>query len=150
MSLLIAILLLPGCQKEEIPEWCVDRADDADCDGTPDAWDRCAESPLGDPTDRMGCSEGQAARCAVSPVEPEDNEKLDTPTTFRWAGDCDVYLLQFSDDPAFPAGLTRTAVKTAGKEVTAEGTEAYWRVVGGLYGASAGAQTPPREIKKWR
>jgi hypothetical protein len=149
MSLLIALLLLPAC-KEELPEWCLSRADDADCDGSPDAWDRCPESPFGDSTDRLGCTEGQAARCSISPVEPDNKAKLDSPATFRWAGDCDVYLLQFSDDPAFPPGGTRTALKTTGKEVSADGTEAYWRVVGGLTGSSSGAQTPPREIKKWR
>jgi len=86
----------------------------------------------------------------VRPIEPEDGARLKAPARFRWTGDCDVWLLQFSDDPDFPAGATRTVVRTEASEVTAEGTEKYWRVVGGREGSSAGASTPPREVKRWR
>jgi len=140
---------LMGCG-DSLPEYCEARADDPDCDGVPDAWDQCPNSPIGDPTDRLGCSEGQAARCSVRPVEPDDNARLEAPARFRWTGDCDVWLLQFSDDPEFPAGATRTALHTEASEVTASGTEEYWRVVGGRDGSSAGATTPPRKVKKWR
>jgi hypothetical protein len=76
--------------------------------------------------------------------------RLEAPARFRWSGDCEVYLLQFSDDPEFPAGATRTAVRTDVQEVTASGTESYWRVVGGMSGSSSGAHTPVREVKRWR
>ncbi len=145
---LIPILLL-ACSPDP-PEYCVDRADDADCDGVPDAWDQCNNTAWGDPADRVGCSEGQAAGCSVRLVEPDDGARLEAPARFRWSGDCEVYLLQFSDDPEFPAGATRTAVRTDVQEVTASGTESYWRVVGGMSGSSSGAHTPVREVKRWR
>lgn len=149
MFILLSILLT-GCADNSLPEYCEGRSDDPDCDGVPDEWDQCPNSAIGDPTDRLGCSEGQAARCSVQLIEPEDNKRLDSPARFRWSGDCDVYLLQFSDDPDFPAGATRTALRTAASEVVVEGTEQYWRVVGGRDGSSAGATTPVREVKRWR
>ena len=69
---------------------------------------------------------------------------------FRWSGSCEVWLLQFSEDPSFPAGATRTVVRTTDKQVEAEGSEGYWRVVGGNHGVSAGATSPPRQIGRWR
>ena len=146
---LFSLITLLGCQ-EEVPEFCLERADDIDCDGVPDDQDRCPASPMGDPTDRSGCTEGQAAGCSVTAVEPADNERLESPARFRWAGDCDVYLLQFSDDPSFPVAATRTGVRTTAIEVVAPGSEQYWRVVGGLQGSSAGALTPPREVRRWK
>jgi len=142
-------LFLTGCG-DSIPEYCEARADDPDCDGVPDAWDQCPNTLIGDATNRLGCSEGQAARCSVRPVEPEDRARLKAPARFRWTGDCDVWMLQLSDDPDFPAGATRTAIRTSASEVLITGEEKYWRVVGGREGSSAAASTPPREVKKWR
>ena len=84
----------------------------------------------------------------MTAIEP-DAYIVENPGRFRWAGDCDVYLLQFSDDPEFPPGATRTAMRTTAMEVVTEGSESFWRVVGGLYGGSSAAQTPPRAVK-WR
>ncbi len=151
VRLLLPILLIcgeAGCGNRQ-PDWCRDRADDADCDGVPDSSDRCVETPDGASTDRVGCSQNQAAGCAVEAIEPKTREKLEGDARFRWSGDCDVYLLQLSDDPAFPAGATRTALRTEASEVSASGDETWWRVVGGLDGASAGYSTPAREIR-WR
>lgn len=144
MLLLVALL---ACRPSAEPAWCVDRADDADCDGVPDATDQC---PATDPevlTDRLGCSERQTAGCIVTPVSPADGERPGEPARFRWSGDCHRYLLQFSDDPAFPAAGTRTAVRTEAQEVVATGEERYWRVVGGMDGRSTGFATDPREIR---
>jgi hypothetical protein len=139
---LLSILLLSACHGE--PAWCRDRADDADCDGVPDAQDRCAETEAASLTDRVGCSENQAAGCTVALASPEDGAS--EVTAFRWTGTCDVYLLQFSDDPAFPPGSTRTAARSTALAVSASGTEKYWRVQGGRTGSSSGYSTAPREL----
>lgn len=143
-------ILLAACGGETTPEYCLDRADDPDCDGVPEVWDRCPGTAVGDPADRLGCSEGQVAGCSVRLVEPDDGARLTAPARFRWSGDCDVWLLQFSDDPDFPAGATRTAVRTDASQADASGDEKYWRVVGGVDGVSAGAYSPHREVKRWR
>lgn len=145
MRFLALLAALVGCS--QIPPYCKDRADDVDCDGIPDANDRCADSPLESPTDRLGCTENQAAGCSVSLVRPDDRENVKGEVAFRWTGDCDTYLLQFAEDPAFPAAATRTAIRTEAREVMATGSERYWRVVGGRTGSSAGFSTPARRIK---
>ena len=159
--MLLALLIACG-QKQ--PEWCTERNEtaaqaendgvagysyDTDCDGVPDALDRCEDSPLGDPTDRLGCTSGQASSCWVLSETPEDGEKSSEALAFTWSGDCDVYQLQFSDDPEFHPARTRVEARTSGREVHAKADETYWRVVGGLDGESSEATSPPRSIK-WR
>ena len=145
-SLVLLFCILAAC-RDAPPAYCRDRQDDADCDGVPDAQDRCAESPYDTFTDRLGCTENQAAGCAVSAIRPGDGDRADAEQFFRWSGDCDVYLLQMADDPDFPSGVTRTVVRTEGREVAATGTERYWRIVGAMNGGSAGYSTPARKIK---
>lgn len=139
----MTLLLLLACTPE-VPDWCRGREGDADCDGVTEAYDLCPETEIGAFTDRVGCSERQTAGCAVVPVSPADDAKA--PTSFRWSGDCDAYLLQFSDDPSFPPGATRTAVNTPDQAAVATGTERWWRVVGGRRGGSTGYATDPRRV----
>ncbi len=146
--LALLVLLLSGCASD-VPDWCAGRADDGDCDGVPDIADQCPASPVGELTNRQGCTEAEAAGCSVRLLSPDDRERAHGATLFRWEGDCDVYLLQFAEDPAFPAGATRTALRTTATEAAVEASEPYWRVVGGLHGVSTGAATPPREVR-WR
>jgi len=126
------------------PEWCEGRQGDPDCDGVVEASDLCPDTEIGVLTDRVGCSERQTAGCAVVLASPAD--KTRAPEVFRWTGDCDAYLLQFSNDPTFPPGATRTAVNTPDQAVSATGTERWWRVVGGVRGGSTGFATDPREV----
>ncbi len=126
---------------------CASRADDADCDGVPDANDLCAGSRGGDPTDGAGCTETQAAGCAVEAVSPTDGAVVDGQTLFQWSGNCDVYLLQFADDERFPPAATRTATRTQGTEAAESASERFWRVVGAKSGSSAGSYTVPRELE---
>ena len=151
MPILFAMLTVIGCNgQNQTPDWCADRADDSDCDGVPTDWDQCPETVNGAPTDRLGCSEAQAAGCGVSLVEPDNKARLTAPARFRWSGDCDVWLLQMSNDPTFPAGATQTVVRTTDSEVLAEGSLDYWRVVGGKTGVSSGVESEVREVKRWR
>ncbi|MCB9792483.1 MAG: hypothetical protein H6741_07110 [Alphaproteobacteria bacterium] len=145
MRILLPLLLLSACSGDP----CASREDDRDCDGVPDALDRCESTPQGALSDRQGCSEAQAAGCAVLLQGPDDGARVKGEATVRWSGDCEVYLVQLSDDEAFPAGATRTAARTTAFEARVRGEERYWRVVGGLEGRSAGAATPPRRIR-WR
>ncbi len=159
------LALLTACGQKQ-PDYCVERnrladlADeqgvtgyphDADCDGTPDYLepDHCLRSPVGDPTDRLGCTSGQASGCWLLPEAPAEDLKAEGEVAFRWSGDCDVYLVQFSDDLEFHPARTRTAVRTEGREVHLEASEAYWRLVGGLEGESAETASAPRSIR-WR
>ncbi len=143
-------MLLAACGGEVSPEYCQGRADDPDCDGVPEDWDRCPETALGEATDRLGCSERQVAGCSVALLEPDDGARLSAPARFRWNGDCDIWLLQFSDDPSFPAGATRTAARTEAHQVDASGSETYWRVLGGMSGTSSGVASESRAIIRWR
>ncbi len=145
MTLLLLALGL-GCSGDTAA-WCADRGDDADCDGVPDAADRCPNSAADQPTDRLGCDASQAAGCSVRALSPADGAELTGEALFRWETDCDVALLQFSDDPDFPAGATTTAARTAATEVAVTPAGSYWRVQAGLSGSSAGAITPPRSLK---
>ena len=144
-ALVLATLLLAACANGGQPKYCEGRADDPDCDGVPDALDRCAGTAFAVRTDPLGCAENQSANCSVALVTPEPGARAEG--AFRWTGDCDVYLLQFSDDEAFPAARTRTGARTIGLAVSATGTEKYWRVLGGQSGNSAGYATPPRDLK---
>ncbi|MCB9793754.1 MAG: hypothetical protein H6741_13630 [Alphaproteobacteria bacterium] len=144
-ALLPLLTLLAACSGDP----CKDREDDLDCDGVPDALDRCAETPEGVRSDRLGCSETQAAGCAVLLAGPEDGARVEGPVSLRWSGSCEVYLVQLSDDPSFPAGATRTAARTEASEALVSGEERYWRVVGGLRGRSSGAESEARRIR-WR
>jgi hypothetical protein len=121
-------------------------ADDGDCDGVPDVADRCARSS-DEPTDAAGCTDDQMAGCAVELDAPAHHANVRGATTFAWRGTCDVYLLQFSHDAAFPAGATRTEARTAEPAFTTVSAERYWRVVGGRAGRSRGFTTEPREIR---
>lgn len=145
MSLWLLALSL-ACSGGDL-DWCADRSDDADCDGVPDASDLCPSSATNQPTDRLGCSPTQAAGCSVRALAPADGDAGEGQVLFRWESDCDVALLQFSDDPDFPAGATTTAVRTEATEVAAEPQGAYWRVQAGLAGSSTGAVTPPRSLQ---
>lgn len=146
-TLLFALAVgLTGCAKDGPPAYCEGRADDPDCDGVPTELDRCAETAFDARTNALGCSEAQSANCSVVLVSPEPGG--DATGAFRWNGDCDVYLLQFNDDPTFPTATTRTAARATGLAVSAAGTEKYWRVQGGQQGNSAGYATEPR-IVKW-
>lgn len=144
MSLLL--LLLTACSHGVD---CADRADDIDCDGVPDDADRCADTPADTFADRQGCSENQAAGCVVLPESPEDGARFSGPATFTWSDTCDVVLIQLSDDASFPPASTRTAVRSRDERAELEGSERYWRLVGGLEGRSAGYATEPRRIR-WR
>ena len=129
-------------------------AGDEDCDGVPDEADRCAESnedqTKAEPTDAAGCTDDQMARCTVAlDAPPPGGMAAGGATSFAWQGTCDVYLLQFSDDATFPAGRTRTEIRTAERTWVATSTERWWRVVGGRTGSSRGFTTEPREIR-WR
>lgn len=139
--------MLLACRPETAPEYCLERADDADCDGVPDGIDHCPATELEALTDRAGCSERQAAGCMVTPAFPADRAKWSEDLHFRWSGDCDVYLLQLSDDPDFPPGATRTALRTTAQEARVTGTERYWRVVGADDGHSVGWTTDVRELR---
>lgn len=143
------LLFFVGCGSAG-SDWCEERTDDGDCDGVPDDWDQCSETPADALTDSRGCSATQTAGCTVQALSPEEGAVLESPARFRWSGSCEVWLLQFSEDPSFPAGATRTVVRTTDKQVEAEGSEGYWRVVGGNHGVSAGATSPPRQIGRWR
>lgn len=147
MTLTLTILALVVACREGPSSVCADRVDDADCDGVPDPGDRCPRTGSGELTDRLGCSETEAAGCTVRLVSPGAGERVSAPTQFRWEGTCEVYLLQLSDDPAFPPAGTRTALRTEGLAAVADGTERYWRVVGGLRGSSAGAASPGWEVR---
>jgi hypothetical protein len=129
------------------PNWCADRDDDADCDGVPDAMDQCANSAADQPTDRSGCTATQAEGCGVRALAPLDGEKRLDDMVFRWETDCDVTLLQFSDDPDFPAGATTTIAKTTATEIAAQPAGEWWRLQSGLNGSSGGAVTPPRSLQ---
>jgi len=129
------------------PDWCASRTDDADCDGVPDASDRCPNSASEQPTDRLGCSPSQAAGCSVRALAPDDGQARDETVLFRWETDCDVTLLQFSDDPDFPAGATTTAVRTQATEVAVAPSGTWWRLQAGLTGSSTGAITPARSVE---
>lgn len=129
------------------PDFCAGRSDDADCDGVPDGADRCPNSATSQDTDRLGCTPSQAAGCSVRALAPEDGAAHQDTVLFRWETDCDVTLLQFSDDPEFPAGTTTTAVRTDATEVAAAPAGTWWRLEAGLLGASAGAVTPARSLK---
>ncbi len=126
---------------------CAQRADDADCDGVPDAADRCPNTAADQLTDRLGCSGTQAAGCSARLVAPEDGARPEGAALFRWESDCDISLLQFSDDPSFPAGATTTAARTHGIEAVVEAAGAYWRVQAGLHGSTAPAPPPHPEQK---
>lgn len=128
------------------PKPCADRLDDADCDGVPDAVDACASTARDALTDRRGCSGDQVAGCSVTLRSPEDGAR--DATHARWVGDCDVYHLQTSDDPAFPVAATSTVYRGPAQELALpDGMATYWRVVGGLEGRAQGATTPARELK---
>ena len=124
---------------------------DEDCDGVPDEADRCAGSnedeAIAEPTDAAGCTDDQMARCTVALDAPRPNARVRGSTTFEWHGTCDVYLLQFSDDETFPAGHTRTAIRTTEETWVGARTERWWRVVGGRTGGSRGFTTEPWEIR---
>lgn len=122
------------------------RGDDVDCDGVPDLADHCPDSDPKALHDAAGCTEAQAAGCTVELLAPADRASVVGQTRFAWNGTCEEYLLQFSNDPAFPAGASRTAARTEGTEVIAGGRERYWRVVGGLHGSSNGFAAGPRAI----
>ncbi len=139
--------LWAGCSTD--PANCRGRADDADCDGVPDAVDRCPDTPVGVTKDRDGCSDAQAVGCTVQATFPGDGATVAGSPLFAWTGTCDVYLLQFSDDVTFPAGGTRTALRTTSTDVVSDGTERFWRVVGGLSGSSRQASSAPRGLS-WR
>lgn len=145
MVLTLLLLASGGCGGRDV---CAERADDGDCDGVPDGWDRCLQSPEG-LVDREGCAPEEAAGCAVLLREPADGARVQAPARLQWTGTCEVYLVQLSDDPGFPAAATRTAARTGGLEAEVAGTERYWRVQGGLRGRSAGASTPGRRLR-WR
>lgn len=141
------LLLTTGCSEDTPPDWCIDRPGDADCDGTPDTEDQCDATPYNSLVDRRGCSENQAAGCNVTLSSPEDGERIKDDSIFRWQGNCEVYLLQFSDDPSFPLTATHTVARTNAKEVQAQAQGEWWRVVGGLKGSSAGKSTEARRIR---
>lgn len=122
------------------------RGDDADCDGVPDLADHCPGSDPNALHDPAGCTEDQSAGCKVELLAPADRAAVVGETRFAWNGTCEEYLLQFSNDPAFPAGASRTDVRTEATEVVAGGRERYWRVVGGLHGSSTGFTAGPREL----
>jgi len=138
--LLLAGLL--GCTSEP----CKERTGDEDCDGVPDATDRCLETSSGALTDRQGCSGEQAAGCSLELLFPEDGAR--DPERFGWAGDCEVYVLQASDYPDFPPGATRSVWRGSVQEVhLAPPAEGYWRVVGGMTGRGADFATAPRSVR---
>ena len=124
---------------------------DEDCDGVPDDADRCAgsneETAVAEPTDAAGCTDDQMARCTVALDQPLHGTRAIGDTTFSWHGTCDVYLLQFSDEPTFLAGRTRTEIRTAEHAWTTTDAGRWWRVVGGRTGSSHGFTTDPREIR---
>ena len=126
-------------------------AGDEDCDGVPDEADRCAGSnqdqTIAEPTDAAGCTDDQMARCTVALDAPPAHGTKAGSATFAWHGTCDVYLLQFSDDATFPAGRTRTEIRTAEQAWAATSSERWWRVVGGRTGSSHGFTTEPRELR---
>ena len=141
----LALLALLSCGENDDP--CLERADDADCDGVPNAVDECPDSPRGQTKDAVGCSEGQTAGCRVTVVAPGDEAVVSGEVLFRWAGNCDVYLLQFANDVSFPEAATRTAVRTTATEATATGDERFVRVVGGVLGGSSQAASDVRELE---
>jgi hypothetical protein len=147
-TILLAGFVVSACERGQA-DHCVERADDYDCDGVPDAADFCPGTAQDVLTDRVGCSENQSAGCDVQALAPDDGARVTGPAAFRWLGDCEVYLLQFSDDPDFPPGATRTAARTTGQEHAVTADEMWWRVVGGNHGKSTGAHTEGRELR-WR
>lgn len=140
------VFLAAACDENVPPEWCVERQGDADCDGTPDTEDQCDGTPYNSLVDRRGCLESQVAGCAVSLLTATAPTTPNSDGFFRWDGNCDVYLLQFSDDPEFPLTATTTAVRTESLEVQSTRHGAWWRVVGGMRGSASGAATEPRRI----
>jgi hypothetical protein len=134
-----------------LPEYCAERADDGDCDGTPDSLDQCPGSELEQLTDARGCTSNQRAGCSVVLKTPTEGERLDAEreVVYRWTGDCDIYLVQLSNDPSFPPGATSTVARAVELQAEADGGGAYWRVVGGLYGRPDGYATPAREVR-WK
>lgn len=143
---MLLFLLLTACSRGVD---CADRADDADCDGVPDDADRCSATPASKLVDRQGCSENEAAGCVILPELPADGARVKGAATITWSGTCELTLVQLSDDPSFPPARTRTVARTRAEQAQVEGTEAYWRLVGGLSGHSAGYSTEPRRIR-WR
>lgn len=139
-------LFATACDENAPPDWCLDRQGDADCDGTPDTEDQCDGTPYNSLVDRRGCLESQVAGCSVSVVGATGPQLAASDGFFRWEGNCDVYLLQFSNDPDFPLTETITAVRTEGLEVQSATRGEWWRVVGGLRGSASGAATEPRRI----
>jgi hypothetical protein len=148
MPALLLLITLLGCGSRTL---CEDRADDADCDGVPDAADQCGATVQG-PVDRRGCADNERAGCVVLAESPQDGARARDEALARWSGTCDVYLLQVSDDPSFPPGATRTLARTTGETATltpGAAEERYWRVQGGLRGETASFSTPARQIR-WR
>lgn len=140
-------ILATACAVDATPEWCENRTGDADCDGTPDTEDQCDGTPLNSLVDRRGCLESQVAGCSVTLLEATGATTPGGDGFFRWNGNCDIYLLQFSDDAAFPLTATVTSVRTERLEVQSPTRGAWWRVVGGLHGVASGATTAPRRIQ---
>ncbi len=144
--LALALGLLTACSGED-PDWCAEREDDGDCDGVPDASDRCPNSATDQYTDRLGCTPTQASGCSIRALAPADGASSEGEILFRWETDCDITLLQFSDDPGFPSGATTTRIRTTATEYATEPGGLYWRLEAGLNGSSAGATTPPRALQ---
>lgn len=139
---MLVLVALMGCGSEP----CSDRSGDSDCDGVPDADDRCPETDALALTDRVGCSGAQAAGCTVTLSFPEDRAR--EADRFGWRGTCDVYVLQVSAHEDFPAGATRTLWRGAAQEVALDAfEEPWWRVVGGMEGYASEAATPPWRLR---
>lgn len=146
---ILAILLPLSCGApppvETVVAGCPDRVDDADCDGRPDDLDLCPDSAPG-PTDASGCSDNQAAGCAVDGLNVALAGSGGPERTFTWEGDCDQWMLQFSPDADFLAGRTTTALRTTVHQAEAVPTGAWWRVVGGKDGSSRVASSTPQPL----
>jgi hypothetical protein len=147
----VAFAAACGAPVEGLPDYCADRADDVDCDGVPDSRDQCPGTEIGALKDARGCTENQRAGCGVLLKTPLEDEKLDRDLSvaFRWSGDCDVYLVQVSNDPEVAPAATRTVARVPELQATADVEEAYWRVVGAREDKSAGYATPARRLS-WR
>lgn len=145
----IILLLATGCGQDKTPEYCLNRSMDPDCDGIELMFDQCGGSDFGVRTDARGCSERQTTSCTVDLQSPYNNEKLTAglSTVFRWEGNCEVYLLQFSEDQNFHPASTRTAGRYSELQGEVIADETYWRVVGGMTGESTGVSTTGRLIK---
>lgn len=135
-------LLLAACGD---PGACPERAGDSDCDGVPDVRDFCSGTDPEALHDAAGCSDAQSAGCRVELLAPEDGADVLPEDRFGWNGDCDVWLVEFSDDAAFAPARTRVALRTQATESMIVAPERYWRVTGGRYGRSAGVSSPVRE-----